>query len=129
MDTLYEISGKRIRELRLHKKYTREQLAEMAGISPKFLYEIETGRKGYSADTLYRISRSLKISTEFILSGKDYNSSVDNEWLFWKALDYEQMQKIMMISRFVLDEKFNSFVAEGHFNGLWQGAGVGEAVN
>lgn len=39
-------------------------------MSPKFLYEIETGQKGFSADTLYRISKTLKVSSEFLLSGQ-----------------------------------------------------------
>ena len=35
--------GERIRELREIQCYTREALAEKVDISPKFLYEIETG--------------------------------------------------------------------------------------
>lgn len=38
--------GKRILSERLLHNYTREYLAELADISPKFLYEIETGKKG-----------------------------------------------------------------------------------
>lgn len=37
--------GKRIKKLRLQRKYTREYLAECADISAKFLYEVETGKK------------------------------------------------------------------------------------
>lgn len=39
--------GKRIRELRKQQNSTREGLAEKAGISAKFLYEIETGKKDF----------------------------------------------------------------------------------
>ena len=39
--------GERIRELREVQNYTREVFAEKAGISSKFLYEIETGKKGF----------------------------------------------------------------------------------
>lgn len=39
MDTLIEI-GKRVRKTREHYKLTREQLAEMASISPQFLVHI-----------------------------------------------------------------------------------------
>lgn len=34
-----------------------EEFAELVDISPKFLYEVETGLKGFSADTLYRIAK------------------------------------------------------------------------
>lgn len=49
---LYVGAGNRIRALRENRGYTREQLAEMADISSKFLYEIEVGNKGFSARTL-----------------------------------------------------------------------------
>lgn len=52
MKKVYYDAGNRIRYLRERQHYTREQLAEMADISPKFLYEIESGQKGFSADTL-----------------------------------------------------------------------------
>ncbi len=47
--------GARIRELREIQNYTREGLAEKVDISAKFLYEIEMGKKGFSADTLLKI--------------------------------------------------------------------------
>ena len=44
--------GNRIRELREMHNYTREGMAEMVEISPKFSYEIESGKKGFSSDVL-----------------------------------------------------------------------------
>ncbi len=38
--------GKEIKDLRIELYYTRETLAELSGISSKFLYELETGKKG-----------------------------------------------------------------------------------
>ncbi len=40
--------GTRIRYIRELNHYTREELAEYADISSKFLYEIESGQKGFS---------------------------------------------------------------------------------
>lgn len=48
---------------------SRETLAEMADISPKFLYEIETGQKGFSAGTLYKLGIALASSSDYILCG------------------------------------------------------------
>ncbi len=62
--------GERIRELREVQNYTREVFAEKAGISSKFLYEIETGKKGFSADTLCRISKALSVSCDYIMFGE-----------------------------------------------------------
>lgn len=64
-------AGKRIRELREIQHYTREGLAEKIGISSKFLYEIETGKKGFSSDILCRISQALSVSCDYIMFGEE----------------------------------------------------------
>lgn len=63
--------GERIRKLRELQKYTREGLAEKINISSKFLYEIETGKKGFSAKTLYKISNELSVSSDYIMLGEN----------------------------------------------------------
>lgn len=64
-------AGGRIRELREMQKRTREDLAEEVEISCKFLYEIETGRKGFSADILCRIAQALSVSCDDIMFGEE----------------------------------------------------------
>ncbi len=66
---LYHInySHVRIRNLRIRQGYTIEQLAEQADISPKFLYEIERGKKGFSSNVLYRLAKALNVGCDFIL--------------------------------------------------------------
>lgn len=64
-------AGERIRELREMQNYTREGLAEKVDISAKFLYDIETGKKGFSADTLCRISHALSVSCDYIMFGEE----------------------------------------------------------
>lgn len=63
--------GLRIRELREVQNYTREAFSEKVDISAKFLYEIETGKKGFSADTLSRISAALSVSCDYIMFGEE----------------------------------------------------------
>lgn len=67
---------RRIRKLRDDRGYTREQLAELAGISAKFLYEIEVKHKGFSARTLKNLADALEVSTDFILTGAEREYSV-----------------------------------------------------
>ena len=72
-------TSSRIRELRLDRGYTRDQLAELAGISSKFLYEIEVKEKGFSAQTLKNLSDALEVSADFILTGegnKKYDADI-----------------------------------------------------
>lgn len=66
--------GDRIRELREIQHYTREGLAEKIDISSKFLYEIEMGKKGFSAETLSRISAALSVSCDYIMFGENTGS-------------------------------------------------------
>ena len=63
--------GERIRELREIQHYTREGFAEKVDISAKFLYEIECGKKGFSAETLCRISQALSVSCDYIMLGEE----------------------------------------------------------
>lgn len=62
-------AGERIMLLRSDRGYTREQLAGLADISEKFLYEIEMGKKGFSAITLLNLSRALEVSLNYIMTG------------------------------------------------------------
>ncbi len=65
-----ESIGKRVRRQRESMSLTRDQYAERIEISPQFLAEIENGKKGMSAETLYKICASSGGSADYILFGK-----------------------------------------------------------
>ena len=99
--------GSRIKALREARGYTREELAERAEISSKFLYEVEKGRKGLSADTLLKISRTLSCSCDYILSGVKsgdgkYGSEALNKHLF-KDFNEKQCEIISEILQLLLE--------------------------
>lgn len=62
--------GKRLRRIRSQMELTREQFSEQVGISPQFLAEIENGKKGMSAETLFKICNRYDLSADYILLGK-----------------------------------------------------------
>ena len=62
--------GSRVRRTRTQMNLTREQFAEQVGISPQFLAEIENGKKGMSADTLFKICDRFHLSADYILLGR-----------------------------------------------------------
>lgn len=70
MDLLKGV-GKRVRKTREHYKLTREQLAEMANISPQFLVHIENGTKSMTVNTICNLSRALNISADYLLFGSE----------------------------------------------------------
>ena len=63
--------GERIQQLRKMNGYTREQFSEKINISPKFLYEIEKGQKGFSVAVLFRIAKEFSVTCDYIVSGSD----------------------------------------------------------
>lgn len=69
MESVYIEAGMRIRQLREKQGWTREDLAAVSGISPKFLYEIENGKKGFSAQTLSLLAKCLHVSCDYIMFG------------------------------------------------------------
>ncbi|MDD6573257.1 MAG: helix-turn-helix transcriptional regulator [Thermoflexaceae bacterium] len=63
--------GNRIKELRKLRHFSRDALAERVSVSPKFIYDIEMGKKGFSAELLKKFSDVLGASCEYIMSGDD----------------------------------------------------------
>lgn len=61
--------GERIKKQRLLLGYSRETLAEMVDITPRFCYDLELGLKKMSLKTLCRLSEALCLSTDYILFG------------------------------------------------------------
>ena len=66
-DNIYILVGKRVRQLRLKKKLTQEELAERAGISTSFLGHIERGSRRMSLDSFCRIARALDCTANDLL--------------------------------------------------------------
>lgn len=61
--------GERIKKQRLLNGYSREKLAEMADITPRFCYDLELGLKNMSVNTLCKLSEALHVSVDYILFG------------------------------------------------------------
>lgn len=79
MDLVLSQMGERIRNLKIRKGYSQEQLAEYAKISTKFLYSIEKGKCGCSSTTLLNLANALEIDCDYLLTGKVRNIFKDDE--------------------------------------------------
>jgi transcriptional regulator with XRE-family HTH domain len=53
--------GARIKEIRVKKGMTQEQLSEKMGINPKYLSSIERGKENPTLDTLIKVAQSLDV--------------------------------------------------------------------
>lgn len=67
----------RIRNTRLSRGLSVGELAKKAEISAKFLYDIESGKKGVSAEVLLRIATALNVSCDFLLMGKSESADAE----------------------------------------------------
>lgn len=69
--------GKRIREARIKKGYTQQNLADLAKIGVVYISEIERGVKMPSLNIFIKIIDALDVSADYVLrdelpSGKEY---------------------------------------------------------
>lgn len=67
--------GCRLRIEREKLKITREKFAELVDLSPLYIGQLERGERQMSINALANISRTLHVSTDYLLFGKIANSS------------------------------------------------------
>lgn len=67
--------GKRLRQKREACGYSREKLAELCGLSARFLANIELGDAGCSVESLRSLCKALSCSSDFLLFGAERETS------------------------------------------------------
>lgn len=97
---VYKAAGERIRAIRKKKGYSRDMMSADIGISGKFLYEIEKGKKGFSSDVLLRIANYLEVGCDYIMTGKIINAECSTDIIDeMPNLDEKQKSKLARIIR------------------------------
>ncbi len=91
----YKQVGKRIQLEREKIQMSREKLSEQAGISEKFLYEIENGRKGFACETFYKICDVLHVDPTYMLEGK--NCPTDKTKIEYLIRDFDKKDMYYLI--------------------------------
>ncbi len=91
------VIGERIKRLRLERNMTREKLAEEAELSVSFLYEIETGKKSFSAYTLGNLAKALDVNMDYIVYGKMEPEAGKNPLQIQKVLTRENLLYIQQM--------------------------------
>lgn len=89
--------GMRIRKQRQLLDYTREQLAEMANITPRFCYDLELGNKKMSVDTLCSMRNALHVSADYLLFGESQIEGYDNIVAMLRICPKEKMEQLEKI--------------------------------
>lgn len=107
MQQIYINIGKRIRNIRKAKKMTLEDLAFEIGMDYSFIARIETGKATASLETLYKISKGLKIKFYQLFNEIDPKKEtfVEKEFLsLTKKLSFEEKDKILSIIKLVFNK-------------------------
>lgn len=89
-NSFYQNVGNRLKEVRLRKRLTQEDLSELTGLSPKYIGSLERAARGCSAYTLSILCEKLNVSADYVLTGKTMD------------LNYELL--INMLNRFTPDQ-------------------------
>jgi transcriptional regulator with XRE-family HTH domain len=64
----YVAMGERIRRARESERMTQEQLAEICSLSAAHMGHIERGTRPPSLEAVFRISKSLRVNMDYLLS-------------------------------------------------------------
>ena len=95
--------GQRIQEIRKERNMTREDLAEKAEISSKFVYEIEIGKKGLSAESVSKITQALATSSDYLLTGE--GEKYPREFGNLEPREKKQLERVVRVVREFLNAK------------------------
>jgi XRE family transcriptional regulator, aerobic/anaerobic benzoate catabolism transcriptional regulator len=71
IDSLLQLVGRRVREARTARNWTRRDLAERSGVSVRFLVQLEAGRANISVRRLADLARALDRSPADLLDAHD----------------------------------------------------------
>lgn len=101
MDITHEI-GIRIRHYRKAKSITQEQLAEICGLHPTYIGQLERGEKNATVEIIYKIALGLNIPMSRLFEDmekmntdpKNIPADIYHQLL---SLPYEKQQEIMII--------------------------------
>ena len=63
--------GSAVKNARLSKKLTQEKLAELVGITPTHMKQLESERRKPSVDVLFNLAETLDLSLDSLLSNPD----------------------------------------------------------
>ena len=72
--------GQRIRNYRLQKKLSQEELAERCGLHPTYIGQVERGEKNATIESISKISAGLKISLDTLFENIESTNITENNY-------------------------------------------------
>lgn len=79
LDQFHRVVADRVRTVRVWRNLTQEQLAHAAGVSPRSVTGVESGRTGVLLDKLFLLARALDVSVADLVRELDASASQSGE--------------------------------------------------
>lgn len=80
MDCIRFEIGSRIKAIRKRENLSQEKLAELAGLNTSYIGQIERGDKNPSVETVYKISKALKIDVSVLFENLTSTEDIKNQY-------------------------------------------------
>ena len=103
--TLLKEMGERIYLRRKSLKLTQEELAEKIGVSTQMISNLELGKKAIRPENLINICAVLNISADYVLSGSESNSLVDEVYEKLNNLSSDELNFINQMIDYINKRK------------------------
>ena len=97
--------GQRIMVRRKSLRMTQEELAEKLGVSTQMISNLELGKKAIRPDNLAKVCSVLELSADFILSGANTRTPVDDVAEKLIQLTPEELQMVSDMIDYVNSKK------------------------
>ena len=102
--------GKRIRNYRIGKKMSQEELAEKCELHPTYIGQVERGEKNATIESIYKITAGLSVSLSTLFE-KIEHSDCTNDKNNYPIIAYDLVQslpdnsqkKIILILQSIID--------------------------
>ena len=93
-DMFLKRMGQRILARRKALGLTQDDLAEMIGVTPPMISNLEQGKKAIRPENLAKVCKALGVSADFVLYGSDTHSQIDDIVEKLPHLTLEELQII-----------------------------------
>ena len=96
--------GRRISERRRQLNYTQEQMAEWMNVSIQMISNLERGNKSIRIENLVKVASILNVSTDYILTGRQGSSDVQDLVELLENLSVRDFQMIRMLAEYCFEK-------------------------
>lgn len=105
MEDLLKEMGQRIYILRREKRLTQEELDPLTGVGTQTISTAELGKKALRPENIVRISQTLNVSTNYLLTGN--RNSIDYMVITTRlnGLNQKQYDRIMRVIEIMSEEE------------------------